>query len=604
MLLTGRNLSKSYGPRQLFSGITLGLSEGERVGLIGANGSGKSTLLRIFAGEEVADEGELIARRQLRVGYVPQVDTFAEGKSCLDIVADAVDAHLDEHERHVRAGILLDRAGFADPSVASATLSGGWRKRLAIVRELALEPDLLLMDEPTNHLDIEGIVWLEDLIEDAPFATLTVSHDRRFLEEIANRIIELGRAYPEGYLSHAGTYSEFVEKREEFLAAQEGRQRALASGVRREIEWLRRGAKARTTKAKGRIERAGEMTSELADLRQRNVPQSAATIDFSASDRKTKKLIQLQKVAKAMGGRELFRDVTLTLSPGAKLGLVGPNGSGKSTLIRLLRGELAPDSGSVVRADQLQIVVFDQHREQLEPQQPLRRALSPMGDTLVFGGSPMHVSGWAKRFLFRADQLDMPVGELSGGEQARVLIARLMLAPADVLILDEPTNDLDIPTLDVLESSLEEFPGAMVLVTHDRYLIDRVATEVLGLDGKGNAQVYADLAQWERGLEASKRAAMVQKKTPAPASASRSERPADSNAKKRLSWKEQKELEGMESAILEAETRMQELEARVHEPSVAADHVKMRESYQALSEAQADVERLYARWSELDGKRT
>jgi ATP-binding cassette subfamily F protein uup len=600
MLLTGRNLSKSFGPRQLFSGITLGLNEGERVGLIGANGSGKSTLLRIFAGEEVPDDGELIARRQLRVGYVPQTDVFDETRSCLDTVADAVDAHLDDHERHLRAGILLDRAGFTDPSVMAGTLSGGWRKRLAIVRELAREPDLVLMDEPTNHLDIEGIVWLEDLIEGASFATLTVSHDRRFLEEIANRIIELGRAYPDGYLSHAGTYSEFVEKREEFLAAQEGRQRALASGVRREIEWLRRGAKARTTKAKGRIDRAGEMMSELADLRQRNVQQSAATIEFGASERKTRKLIDVKNVSKSLGGKELFRNVAFTLAPGTKLGLVGPNGSGKSTLIRLIQNSLAPDSGAIVRADQLQLVVFDQHREQLEPGQSLRRALSPMGDTLIFQGTPMHVSGWAKRFLFRADQLDLPVSELSGGEQARVLIARLMLHQADVLILDEPTNDLDIPTLDVLESSLEEFPGAVVLVTHDRYLIDRVATEVLGLDGKGGAQLYADLAQWERGLEASKLVQATPKKTPSP----RPERSADASARKRLTWKEQKELEGMESAILAAETRVQELETQVHEPSDIADHAKIRNAYRELSEAQAEVDRLYARWSELDAQRS
>src|SRR4051812_43374461 len=306
MLLTGRNLSKWYGPRQLFAGITLGIEENERIGLIGANGSGKSTLLRIFAGLEEPDEGELISRRQLRIGYVSQEDVFDETLSTIDCVADAVDAHLDDHERHQRAAVLLDRAGFPDPTARIETLSGGWRKRLAIVREIAREPDLLLMDEPTNHLDVEGIVWLEDLIDAGNFATLTVSHDRRFLEEAANRIVELRTQYPEGFLSHNGTYSEFVEKREEFLAAQQGRQKALASGVRREIEWLRRGAKARTTKAKGRIERAGDMMSELAEIKQRNTAAGAASIDFSASERKTRKLIKLKAVSKSLGGRELF----------------------------------------------------------------------------------------------------------------------------------------------------------------------------------------------------------------------------------------------------------------------------------------------------------
>ncbi len=598
MLLTGRNLAKSYGPRLLFSGITLGLHEGERIGLIGANGAGKSTLLRVLAGVEAPDEGELVGRRQLRIGYVPQEDSFDPARSCLDVVADAIDSHLDDHERHVRAAVLLERAGFADPAAKTATLSGGWRKRLAIVRELAREPDLLLMDEPTNHLDIEGILWLEDLIDSATFATLIVSHDRRFLEEVANRIIELGRAYPDGFLSHNGTYSEFIEKREEFLAAQQGRERALASDVTREIAWLRRGAKARTTKAKGRIERAGEMMSELADLRQRNTQQEAARIDFAGSERKTRKLIELKHLSKSLGGRELFRDVNFTLSPGTKLGLLGPNGSGKSTLIRLLSDELKPDDGQIVRADRVRVVVFDQHREQLDPQQPLRRALSPMGDMLSFAGSPMHISGWAKRFLFRTEQLDLPVGELSGGEQARVLIARLMLEPADVLILDEPTNDLDIPTLDVLESSLEEFPGALVLVTHDRYLLDRVATDLLALDGKGNASVYADLSQWERAREASERSLATTKKAPAPPPVERAAPPA----KKRLTWNEQRELEGMEDAIHRAEANVTSLQSLVSDPTVMADHVRMHDACDRLGQAQQEVQRLYDRWAELDAR--
>lgn len=603
MLLTGRNLAKSYGTRLLFTGITLGLDEGERVGLIGANGSGKSTLLRILAGLVVPDEGELLARRELRVGYVAQEDDFAPEPSCLDTVAGAIDLRQDEHERQVRAGVLLDRAGFLDADAALGTLSGGWRKRLAVVRQLACEPDLLLLDEPTNHLDVEGILWLEDLIADAPFATLTVSHDRRFLEEVATRLIELGRAYPGGYLSHPGSYSEFLVKREEFLAAQEGRERALAVGVRREIEWLRRGAKARTTKSKGRIDRAGAMIADLAELRARNAPPGAARIDFAASERKTRKLIAVRGVGKRLGGRELFRDVAFTLAPGTKLGLLGPNGSGKSTLIRLLTGELAPDAGEVRRADALRVVVFDQHREQLDPRQDLRHALAPNGETVVFSGRAMHVSGWARRFLFGVDQLEMPVGELSGGEQARVLIARLMLRPADVLVLDEPTNDLDIPTLEVLESSLDEFPGALVLVTHDRYLLERVSTELLALDGRGHANAYASLAQWERaheaaeGAEAARAAAQRAGLRPAPP-----EPRAAAGAKKRLTWGEQREFDGMEAAIEAAEGEVESLRARVADPAVAADHVKLRDACAQLGRAQQEVERLYTRWADLEGR--
>ncbi|HYO09565.1 MAG TPA: ABC-F family ATP-binding cassette domain-containing protein [Tepidisphaeraceae bacterium] len=599
MLLTGRNLSKWFGPRLLFSGITLGLEENERIGLIGANGSGKSTLLRLFAGLEPPDDGELVARRQLRVSYVPQEDAFDAGASAMDAVADAIDAHVDDHERHVRAAVLLDRAGFRDPSAVIDTLSGGWKKRLAIVRQIARQPDLLLMDEPTNHLDVEGILWLEDLVDAGSFATLTVSHDRRFLEEVANRIVELGRQYPEGFLSHNGTYSEFVEKREEFLAAQQGRQKALASGVRREIEWLRRGAKARTTKAKGRIERAGEMMSDLADLRQRNARSGPAKIDFTSSDRKTRKLIEFKGVGKSLGGRELFRDVSFTLAPGSKLGLLGPNGSGKSTLIRLLNEQLPPDSGEIARADLLKVVVFDQHREQLDPGDTLRHALWPSSDTVSFQGSAMHITAWAKRFLFRSEQLDLPLRELSGGEQARVLIARLMLRPADVLILDEPTNDLDIATLDVLESSLEDFPGALVLVTHDRYLLDRVSTELLALDGKGNATMYAELTQWERARDAAEQAESAARKA---AAASAPAKP-QAAAKKRLTWNEQRELEGMESAILDAETRVESLQATVSDPAVLADHVRSRDAFDALAKAQHEVERLYARWAELEERK-
>ena len=612
MLLTGRNLSKSFGPRLLFSGITLGLAEGERVGLIGANGSGKSTLLRVFAGLEQPDDGELVARRGLRVGYVAQADDFDPAAACLDVVAAAIDdPHLDEHEKHLRAAVMLDRAGFgggpdsagesADPSARAGALSGGWRKRLAVVRQLARSPDLLLLDEPTNHLDLQGIEWLEKLVAGATFATLTVTHDRQFLENVATRVVELGRAYPDGYLSVDGAYTAFVEKREQFLEAQEGRERSLASGVRREVEWLRRGAKARTTKAKGRIERAGQMQADLAALRQRNAKSGPAGIDFNASERKTRKLLSLAGVSAAVpagdGRRTLFAGVDVTLSPGAALGLLGPNGSGKSTLIGVMTGRVTPDAGDVFRADGLQIVTFDQHREQLDPSQTLRQALGPTGDQIRFRDEPMHVTAWAKRFLFRAEQLDLPVGQLSGGEQARVLIARLMLRPADVLILDEPTNDLDLPTLGVLETALESFPGAVVLVTHDRYLLDRVSTDILALDGRGGANLYADLSQWQSARDAARAEATAKR-----SAASNGSPPAGTAtpAKKKRTWKEQKEFDGMEAAILAAEGDVESLQATVADPAVLADHVKARDAYEKLGAAQERVEALYARWSELE----
>ena len=593
MLLTARNLAKSYGPRLLFTGITLGLADGERVGLIGPNGSGKSTLLKILAGVEHYDEGELIARRGLRVGYVPQEDEFPAEATCTDLVADRAGDALDDHERHLRAEVLLGRFGFTDVRATAGSLSGGWRKRLSIARQLVSEPDLVLMDEPTNHLDLDGVLWLESLVKTGNFATLVVTHDRRFLESAANRIVEIDRSYPAGFLSHNGRYSEFLEKREEFLTAQQSREQALASGVRREIEWLQRGAKARTTKAKGRIERAGEMMAELGELKQRNAVRGTAAVDFAASGRRTKKLVELKGVSKSLGGRTLFSNLDLVLSPGSTLGLLGPNGSGKTTLIRLLMGQLSPDAGRVERADALQVVVFDQHREQLDPDQTLRRALFPNGDTTVVHGQPTHVVGWARKFLFRSDQLDLPVRDLSGGERARVLIARLMQREADLLVLDEPTNDLDIPTLDVLEQSLLEFAGAVVLVTHDRFLLERVSTDLLALDGEGGAHAYADLSQWERGRDAAKSAA---KEKPRPAAA------PVSPAKKKLTWGEQKELERIEAAILAAESAAESLEKETADPSLAADHVKLSAAYEKLGAAQAEVQRLYDRWADLEAR--
>jgi len=595
MLVAARNLTKSFGPRKLFTGISLSIEAGQHIGLIGANGSGKSTLLKIFAGTEAPDDGEIVTKRQLRVAYAAQEETFPEGITCLQAVARAVvDPHADAHERELRATILLDRAAFGDTSRLASSLSGGWKKRLAIVRQLAADPELLLMDEPTNHLDVESIEWLEETLTEARFATLIVSHDRRFLEAVSNRTIEIGRVYPDGYLSHNGPYSEFVEKREEFIAAQQGRQQSLAGGVRREIEWLQRGAKARTTKAKGRIDRAGEMIKDLADIKQRNTQQGAARIDFAASDRRTKKLIELKGVSKSLGGRKLFSKVDLVLSPGTRLGLLGPNGSGKSTFIKTITGELTPDAGTVFRAEQLRTVVFDQHRAKLDPTHTLRRALSPNGDNLIVQGRPMHVSGWARQFLFQSEQLDMPVGELSGGEQARVLIAQLMLQEADVLILDEPTNDLDIPTLQVLEESLEQFPGALLMVTHDRFLLDRVSTTLLALDGEGAANVYAELSQWE--------AARAEKLKAVAKPSTRAEPRAAAAPKKKLSWNEQKEFDGMEAAIHKAEESLSKLEVRASEPAIMADHVKHAAVCAELAGAHEEVGRLYARWTELEAK--
>ena len=595
VLLSAEGLRKAFGSRALFDGLTFTLFDGDHVGLVGPNGSGKSTLLKILAGKEDADGGTRANRKGVRVGYVPQDPVFSPGKTVEDVVVEGLadDRTLDEHEKHARAVIALGKAGFNDRLQQTDALSGGWRKRLAIAVEIAREPDVMLLDEPTNHLDVEAILWLEGLLRSEPKAFIVVSHDRYFLENIARRMLELNRAYAGGLLQVDGSYSELLERRDEMLRNEAAYQETLANLVRREVEWLRRGAKARTTKSKARIQSAERLIGELAESRDRSTTHDAR-IDFTASERKTKRLWVGRDLAKSMGGKPIVGELDLLLTPGTRLGVLGPNGSGKTTLLRMIIGELEPDSGTIERADQLRVVYFEQNRESLDNTLSLRRALAPDGDTVVYQDRAQHVAGWAKRFLFRTEQLDTAVGKLSGGEKARIVLARLMLQPADLLVMDEPTNDLDIPTLEILEESLLEFKGALVLVTHDRYLLDRVSTQILALDGRGGAGYFADYPQWEEWQKAERKSARAEESAA---------RRADSAAKaKRLTYKEQREWDAMEQTLLEAEEKLAEAQRRAEDPAVAADAHALQERYAALHAAQAEVERLYARWAELEGK--
>lgn len=597
MLLSCESLTKSYGVKPLFTDLSLGLAEGDHVGLIGPNGSGKSTLLKILAGLEEPDRGTRSLRRQVRIGYVPQEPLFAEQHTIEESLTQVLlDEGLDPHEHGSRIARALSLGRFSQPEQSIATLSGGWKKRLAIARSLMLEPDVLLMDEPTNHLDVEGILWLESLLQAEPHAFLVVSHDRRFLESVASRIWELNRCYPNGVFQVNGRYSDFLEQREAALQAQADYQASLANRVRREVEWLRRGPKARTTKAKARVDAAGRLIDELQDIDSRQ-KQAAASIDFTASGRKSKQLLVATGLGKSLGGRPIVADLDMQLRPGERVGLLGPNGSGKTTLLKLLAGTLKPDTGTIVHADRLRIVTFEQHRESLDQQSTLRRALAPAGgDAVVYQERSVHLMSWAKRFLFRPEQLDLPVSRLSGGEQARLLIAQLMLQPADLLILDEPTNDLDIPTLDVLEDSLLEFAGALVLVTHDRWLLDRVSTRLLALDGTGRAEWFADYAQWE--AMQTRKAGEGRRATVADGSTA-----TVPSKRKGLSYRERQEWETIEQKILKAEEVVAACQAAAHDPAIASSAEALQERYAALHAAQAEVERLYGRWTELEDKR-
>jgi len=606
-IINVQGISKAFGANPLFQNVSFTVSQGDRIGLIGPNGAGKSTLLRILAGGEVPDDGEVAFRKRLRVSYVEQDSTFKPRATVRSVAEDALESAKVHHtERGTRFAETLGRAGFEDLEVEASALSGGWQKRLAIVEALVQAPDLLLLDEPTNHLDLAGIEWLEELLEEARFASVIVSHDRYFLENVATDMAELSRVYPDGVLRVRGNYSTFLEKKEEFLHAQSKRQEALENLVHNEIEWLRRGAKARTRKSKARIGKANELIEDLADLNART-RIATAQIDFSASDRKTKLLIELEDVAyrlpakgdvKAEDARSLFEKLNFVITAGMRVGLVGPNGSGKTTLLRLIRGELSPARGEIRRAEWLRIVYFDQTRE-LDSNMTLRRALAPEGDSVIYQDRVIHVASWAAKFLFTSEQLNQPVERLSGGERARVLIAQLMLQPADILLLDEPTNDLDIPTLEILEESLLEFRGSLVLVTHDRYMLDRVSTVVLGLDGQGSAESFADYSQWELWQAERRQQAKSAARVTPRATASAGPVPA----KTRLSYLEAREYADIEERVAKAEELLQGKRVQLEDPAIASDGPRLLSAHAELEEAQARVDELYRRWSELEKKK-
>ncbi|MDR3706720.1 MAG: ABC-F family ATP-binding cassette domain-containing protein [Capsulimonadaceae bacterium] len=596
-IFSTQSLAKSYGNRPLFDGISFGVEDGERLGLIGPNGSGKSTLLRLLADLDTPDRGTISRRRGVRFGYVAQQDAFPDGATVQSVLMDALAGMpLDDVERETSVAVMVGRMAFDDPDQMAAALSGGWRKRLSIASALIQEPDVLLLDEPTNHLDMEGILWLEQTLKGASLAYIVVTHDRYFLEHVTNCIVELSRAYPQGFLTVSGAYSEFLVKREEFLAAQAHQELALAGQVKREIEWLRRGPPARTTKAKYRIDEAGRMMQDLSELKERNAEERGARVDFTGSGRKTRELLVARGVSKSLGGKLLFENLDVALTSGLRLGLLGPNGSGKSSLIRVLTGDLAPDAGEVKTADGLRIVYFEQARSNIDKSVSLRYALSGERESVTFRGSTMHVSAWARRFLFRSEQLDVSVGALSGGEQARILIANLMLQPADLLILDEPTNDLDIPTLEIIEDSLISFPGALLLVTHDRFMLDRVSTEILALDGKGGAGFFADYGQWERYQNRAVEAV-------ASASAVKASSSPGIRTFRGLTRVEQREFDRMDEKIADAEAELAALQERMASPDVVTDYIKLQEYMTKTSEQEKVIEGLYARWQALEEKR-
>lgn len=594
LLLNAQSITKSYGTLTLFEDISFGIFRGDKIGIIGPNGSGKSTFLKVLAGLEPCDKGEVCNTRHLRIGFVPQKSLFSNFSVKEVLIETLHHQSFDEYECHTQASIILSKIGFEDPSQKASTLSGGWQKRLAIAQAIVLSPDLLFLDEPTNHLDLKSIIWLENFLQREKFTYALISHDRTFLQNVTTRTLELNKSYPKGLFSIDGSYNTFLEKRNDFLSGQVQYQKSLSSKVRREVDWLKQNPKARTTKSQSRIQQANKLIGELETVKRRN-QKSTAQIDFSTTEKQSRKLLSAKNLSKSLGGNTLFSQINLPLHPGTKLGIVGSNGSGKTTLLKLLAKQEAPDTGTIKYAQDLQIVYFDQQRTKLSPSLSLREALSGGNDTIVYRGKSIHINNWCKRFLFLPDKLDLPISQFSGGEIARILIARLMLQPADILFLDEPTNDLDIPTLEILEESLSDFSGAVVIITHDRYILQKTCNLILGLGLSKNEYLFADYSQWE----AFKKNSSLQQDS---SSTKKVKQRPQAKRSPKLSYKEKQEWEQMEHKIFSLETTIDQLQKQVENPTAPTDTVSLQEKCKALKIAQDELESLYNRWQELEEK--
>jgi ATP-binding cassette subfamily F protein uup len=627
-LLRAADVSLSFGSRTLFHDLTLVVEEGERVGLVGVNGSGKSTLMRILAGELRPDAGELQLRRGARITFLSQEPAFPPGATVAGELSvaqaplrEALDAHhalahqlatLEgdaqaraatqlatladrieslggwDTEHHART--LLDRLGVKDWERPVAELSGGVRKRVAIARALLSRPELLLLDEPTNHLDADTVEWLEDALDALPGSLLLVTHDRYFLDSLVDRVVEIQPG--EGLVSYPGNYQAYLEQK---LAAEEEATRAehkRGRWIAQEVAWLRRGPEARRTKSRARIERARRLMAEPRFRRPR-VPE----LQLTEAPRLGHTVIEAQDVAFGWPGRDLFGEVSLLVQSGDRVGIVGPNGAGKTTLLRVLLGELPPRRGTVVRGRTVRVAHYDQGRESLDPEQTVYQAVSAE-EHVELGGRTVALRDYLDDLLFPVPMQRMKVGALSGGERNRLLLARLFLQGANVLVLDEPTNDLDLPTLNVLERLLVGFSGAVLLVTHDRYFLDKVATRIVAVEGDGKVVSWPGNFTTYRALRAQAGAGVAtqaeRRDEPAPELP-----PVEPSRPKRLGYQAQRELDGMEAAIEAAELRRAEAEAELLRPDVYSDGRRAAEAQAALAAASAEVDRLYARWAEL-----
>ncbi|WP_459616956.1 ATP-binding cassette domain-containing protein [Bordetella sp. 2513F-2] len=597
-LITLTDVQLAYGHHPLLDHADLAVQQGERIGLIGRNGAGKSSLLRLLDGRAQPDDGDIARTSGLRVATVEQEPALDEAATIYEAIS-RLEAHPEDWERPARVRATLERLGLpADAAVGG--LSGGMRKRVALAQALVDEPDLLLLDEPTNHLDFEGIAWLESLLRSWKGAAVIITHDRRFLDAVATRIVELDRGK---LLSFPGNFSQWQERKAQWLEAERLEQARFDKLLAQEEVWIRKGVEARRTRNEGRVRRLERLRVERAQRRER---VGNVNLALAEGQRSGKLVAELEHVSKAYGERQVVRDYSTTVLRGDRIGIVGPNGAGKTTLLRIILGELAPDSGTVRLGTNVAVAYFDQMREQLDERATLADVISPGSEWVEIGGTRKHVMSYLGDFLFSPARAASPVSSLSGGERARLLLARLFARPANVLVLDEPTNDLDIETLELLEELLQEYTGTVLLVSHDRAFLNNVVTQTIASEGDGIWRDYVGgYDEWvaqrpapasdtgkaasERGDEAAAR--------PAPA------RSKPARTTRLTSW-ELRELEGLPDAIADIEARQAALTEKLADGSLYRDAPdEVARINEALATLQAELESRFERWEQLEARR-